>query len=77
MKKSRNGWVAAAARSIVAPLPLMMIGEVIAGTQPGRTSDTQRTVYRSLGVAAQDLAAADFIVARAIERKCGVEVAWH
>jgi alanine dehydrogenase len=53
------------------------IGEVIAGTRPGRTSDAQRTVYRSLGVATQDLAAADFIVARAIERKCGVEVAWH
>jgi alanine dehydrogenase len=53
------------------------IGEVIAGTRPGRASDAQRTVYRSLGVAFQDLAAADFIVARAIERKCGVEVAWH
>ncbi len=43
------------------------IGEVIAGTRPGRTSDAQRTVYRSLGVASQDLAAADFIVARAVE----------
>jgi ornithine cyclodeaminase len=53
------------------------IGEVIAGTRPGRASDAQRTVYRSLGVASQDLAAADFIVARAIERKCGVEIAWH
>ena len=53
------------------------IGDVIAGTQPGRTSDVQRTVYRSLGVASQDLAAADFIAARAAERKCGVEVAWQ
>ena len=53
------------------------IGEVIAGTRPGRTSDAQRTIYRSLGVASQDLAAADFIAARAIERKCGVEVAWR
>ena len=53
------------------------IGEVIAGTRPGRISDAQRTIYRSLGVAAQDLAAADFIAARAIERGCGVEVAWH
>jgi ornithine cyclodeaminase len=53
------------------------IGEVIAGTRPGRTSEAQRTVYRSLGVASQDLAAADFIVARAIKRKLGVEVAWH
>ena len=53
------------------------IGEVIAGTRPGRTSDAQRTIYRSLGVAAQDLAAADFIVGRAIERKRGVEIVWH
>jgi alanine dehydrogenase len=53
------------------------IGEVIAGTHPGRTSDSQRTIYRSLGVAAQDLAAADFIAARAIECDCGVAVAWQ
>jgi ornithine cyclodeaminase len=53
------------------------IGEVIAGTHPGRTSEAQRTVYRSLGVAAQDLAAADFISQRAAERKQGVEVAWQ
>ena len=53
------------------------IGEVIAGALPGRTSDAQRTVYRSLGVASQDLAAADFIAARAVERKCGVEIAWR
>ena len=53
------------------------IGEVIAGARPGRTSDTQRTVYRSLGVASQDLAAADFIVARATECGRGVDVAWQ
>jgi alanine dehydrogenase len=53
------------------------IGEVIAGMRPGRTGDAQRTIYRSLGVASQDLAAADFIVARASERKCGVDVAWQ
>ena len=53
------------------------IGEVIAGTRPGRTDAAQRTIYRSLGVASQDLAAADFIAARAAERKCGVAVAWR
>jgi alanine dehydrogenase len=53
------------------------IGEVIAGTRSGRKSETQRTVYRSLGVASQDLAAADFIVARATERGRGVDVAWQ
>ena len=53
------------------------IGEVIAGTRPGRTSAAQRTIYRSLGVAAQDLAGAEFVVERAVERRCGVEVAWR
>jgi len=52
------------------------IGEVIAGLHPGRTGDAQRTVYRSLGVASQDLAAAAFIAARATERKRGVAVSW-
>ncbi len=34
------------------------IGEVIAGTNPGRVSSDEITVYKSLGVAAQDIAAA-------------------
>ncbi len=41
------------------------IGEVIAGGKPGRRSDGDITVYRSLGIAAQDLAAAHAILARA------------
>jgi alanine dehydrogenase len=52
------------------------IGEVIAGTRPARTSDAERTLYRSLGVASQDLAAADFIAARAVECKFGLEITW-
>jgi ornithine cyclodeaminase len=68
----------ARARGLVSPdWQATEIGEVIAGIRPGRSSDAQSTVYRSLGVTAQDLAAADFIAARAIERKCGVEVAWR
>lgn len=34
------------------------IGEVVAGTVPGRTDAEQITLYRSLGIAAQDLACA-------------------
>ena len=41
------------------------IGEVLNGSAPGRTGDDQITVYKSLGIAAQDLAAADAICARA------------
>jgi len=41
------------------------IGEIIAGRKPGRRGVDDITVYRSLGIAAQDLAAAHFILARA------------
>ncbi len=41
------------------------IGEVFTGARPGRTSPDQITVYKSLGVIAQDLAAARLLLARA------------
>ena len=41
------------------------IGEIIAGAKPGRGSAAEITVYRSLGISAQDLAAAHAILARA------------
>jgi ornithine cyclodeaminase len=41
------------------------IGEVAAGTAPGRGSDNEITLYKSLGVAAQDLAAAHAIWTKA------------
>ncbi len=52
------------------------IGEVLAGRIPGRTSDDDITVYKSLGVAAQDLAAGWRAWLRARERSLGIEVAW-
>lgn len=41
------------------------IGEVFAGVKPGRTASDQITIYKSLGVIAQDLAAARLLLARA------------
>lgn len=41
------------------------IGEIIAGAKPGRRSAAEITVYRSLGISAQDLAAAHAILAKA------------
>ncbi|MBS0360191.1 MAG: ornithine cyclodeaminase family protein [Proteobacteria bacterium] len=43
------------------------IGEVFAGTKPGRTSADQITVYKSLGHAAQDLAVAQWLLQQASE----------
>jgi alanine dehydrogenase len=68
---------ARAAGLVAADWQATEIGEVIAATRPGRTGEAQRTVYRSLGVASQDLAAADFIAQRAMERKSELDIAWH
>jgi ornithine cyclodeaminase len=47
------------------------IGEVLLAKVPGRRSDSDVTVYKSLGVAAQDLAAASLVYRRAVERGAG------
>ena len=41
------------------------IGEVVAGTQPGRTSEDEITLFKSVGVAVEDIAAADLVYRRA------------
>lgn len=50
------------------------LGEVLAGIMPGRASDLDITVYKSLGIAAQDLAAAHVIYERAITEQIGTRV---
>lgn len=43
------------------------IGEVIAGAKPGRTSEDQITLFKSVGLAIEDVAAADFVYRRATQ----------
>lgn len=50
------------------------LGEVLAGQHPGRTADDELTLFKSLGLAVEDLAAAELCVGRARERGLGVEV---
>ena len=50
------------------------IGEVLLGRAPGRGSPDEITLYKSLGIAAQDLAAADAIVTAAGAAKGGMEI---
>jgi ornithine cyclodeaminase/alanine dehydrogenase-like protein (mu-crystallin family) len=44
------------------------LGELVAGTRPGRTSADELTLYKSVGVAVQDLAAAALVLAAAEAR---------
>jgi ornithine cyclodeaminase/alanine dehydrogenase-like protein (mu-crystallin family) len=50
------------------------LGEVLAGMAAGRTSPEELTLFRSLGLAVEDLGAAETAVARARELGLGVEV---
>jgi ornithine cyclodeaminase len=50
------------------------LGELLVGAHPGRTSHDELTVFKSLGLAVEDLAAADLCVRRAREQGVGVEV---
>ena len=50
------------------------LGEVLAGLRPGRTSDEELTLFRSLGLAIEDLAAAELAVANARRQGLGTEV---
>jgi ornithine cyclodeaminase/alanine dehydrogenase-like protein (mu-crystallin family) len=50
------------------------LGEVLAGTHPGRQDEGELTVFESLGIAVEDLAAAELVVRRAREQGAGTEV---
>jgi ornithine cyclodeaminase/alanine dehydrogenase-like protein (mu-crystallin family) len=50
------------------------LGEVVAGMAPGRSSDDEITIFESLGLAIEDLAAADHVVRRARAEGVGVDV---
>jgi len=54
--------------------PRAELGEVIAGIRPGRRDATELTVFRSLGIAIEDLAAAELAIATARRLGLGAEV---
>jgi ornithine cyclodeaminase len=53
---------------------LAELGEVLSGAHPGRRHDAELTLFKSLGIAVEDLAAAVLCVERARERGIGTEV---
>jgi len=57
-----------------APPDVVELGELVAGTAPGRSSREQITLYKSVGVAVQDAAAAALVLAAARERSVGREI---
>jgi len=53
---------------------LAELGDLLLGVHPGRQSDDELTIFKSLGIAVEDLAAAALCVERARERGVGTEV---
>ncbi len=49
------------------------IGEVVLGRVPTRRSDAEITIFKSLGMAVEDVATADLVLRRAIEQGVGSE----
>ncbi|HEY6706655.1 MAG TPA: ornithine cyclodeaminase family protein [Actinomycetota bacterium] len=56
------------------PAAVTEIGEVLAGTRPGRTSRDELTVYKSTGHAVEDAAAAGLVYRRALATGTGTVV---
>jgi ornithine cyclodeaminase len=52
------------------------LGEVFLGNVPGRVSHDDITIFESLGIAIEDLAAAHFIHRRAVETGAGTWLEW-
>jgi ornithine cyclodeaminase/alanine dehydrogenase-like protein (mu-crystallin family) len=65
-------YLLAAAEGAVGPDRIRAeIGEILVGAAPGRDGDAEITVFESLGLAAEDLAAATLAYRRAAEREIG------
>jgi ornithine cyclodeaminase/alanine dehydrogenase-like protein (mu-crystallin family) len=56
------------------PSAVSELGELASGARPGRTTADEVTLYKSVGVAVQDLAAAALVLAAAKEQGVGLEV---
>jgi alanine dehydrogenase len=50
------------------------LGEVVEGLKPGRTSPDQITIYKSVGIAIQDMAVAGLVYRKALAQHVGTEV---
>jgi ornithine cyclodeaminase/alanine dehydrogenase-like protein (mu-crystallin family) len=50
------------------------VGDVILGRVPARTQPDEVVIFKSLGLAAEDVAAADLVLRRAVEQSVGVDI---
>ena len=68
--------VLAQAEGLLGPDPIAgELGELLAGRVTGRQTDAEITLFKSLGMAVEDVAAAHLAYSRARDRGCGRQVA--
>ena len=63
---SREAALAESGDIIAAGHVFAEIGEVVAGTRPGRSGDAEITLFKSVGVAVEDIVTADLVYRKAI-----------
>jgi ornithine cyclodeaminase/alanine dehydrogenase-like protein (mu-crystallin family) len=52
------------------------VGEVLAGRIVGRSSESDMTMFKSLGMVCEDLVAADFVLRESVRQEVGSSVEW-
>jgi alanine dehydrogenase len=57
------------------PLSAAELGEVVLGERRARVTDDELTVYKSMGTVVEDMAAAEVVIRRALERGAGRRIA--
>ena len=50
------------------------IGEVLAKSKSGRTNQDEITIYKSVGIAIQDVATANLVYRKALDKRVGTTV---
>jgi len=63
-----------AEKSITADHVQAEIGEVLAAIKPGRTKTDELTIYKSVGIAIQDVATAGLVYHKALEKDLGTHI---
>ena len=58
------------------PQSVTEVGEVLLGTRPGRTDQQQTTLYKSMGHAVEDVAAATLVYEAAVRTGAGTRLPW-
>ena len=59
---------------IIKPENIVSIGEIITEKVKGRTSSSEITVFKSVGIAAQDVAVAKLVYDRALKENIGQDI---